>query len=1353
MSENEKESATENTTVNFNDNEKESAATEETIDNTIVFGLNPYCPPDAELFNNDNDNVAALERKYIKLCRIAKIDAWHDHHTINGLEPKEISDFVSEHIPADFKCYNAVDGQYTTSSRLESLHVNTINHELNDEIQPSDENTFLWRYLLNVETYLNGGETLQKKMKDMVKPHCNEYIPNYEYVDDNTQLPLFNEKYITSRYIVGHVPFISTSDNDNINCSHIKYENDVSQVQRFFEEHQINEDIYIIRDVAYGNWADDIRKWKQNATNPTKIVTIQSAAGIFDPGPSTHYYSSAGVRQGFSDISSESYYGLFDSTEDEETKILYPKIEEDDDDDDDEEEEEEKKEKKKFLRNQLLFTRFDCTLHGHTKDRLSDGVHERKTVQNFIESANTTLVVKDGENYYLSRKNNSNKAQSITELPKQDVIIHLTSKQCGELNKNIGTTYEFQKYISNSGKMRIMSKKFGDHGQAVTACRSKLYYKRFVPTNSTNNVQIISEESNGIHAFLSFDRVAVVSAIYYGAPIVIFTNHYGALIFLSKTLKESVTTPKTKLDSIKLSIERKETEYNTKFKEVQKLEQSEPLGTKIAVKISNIENSLVAIQTYIQEIYNYLLSENAYEQHARGDIVYQSLLSILFMSRTFINFYMTNIVENSFKFMENEVSKKGYNMWKNYYNAHIAEQDPNEETEETIKSDILKRIEFLNGITTRTNQLQNNISNYIIIENVENGLNQIASIITTTENNDSYKRIYNIMSQLKISSTTKERFDSCNPYSGTQNPRYWRSKLKKESYQNPLGVSLCLPDFVVITENIDDYVFKKFTLSPDPDVKKDVTFSVIFTIILNRLYNKCQPDLKPYLYVSLGLIYNSEDSITLDPNSRCSLNLKSIVDIELLLEKEDINFDLIEDVAQQDRQTEIGPIPNVGTAPESTLSVNEIAGEERTGGFVREPYNLRSQVKITRSGNKYGGKQNRKKRMKRTKRRKIIKKRRTKRKRKVCGGSETQTQTTTTKTEFGNLSSEQLQERGKIILENLNKYPKNRSDIRKNNLQRELIMINNFLDKRGEKPVTQTQFPGEGKKIEDSSSKYFSVINNSIRNIIIIMKQNKVVRDANPMDRLTKSFDEVIRRAHILKQCEVALTIIGKLILMNNPNLMKDSEIKSQNGGAIDKIADKIKKRKTDEFNSPDQEPRIIGFDDTHPFTLLESMINYNGLLKEISNVFIEQYDLEIKINSLENLFIKEESSLINTIFNLFNNNDIKVKSKYIIDNIKTVLGKNKKQLFAAYKIQEEDLERIYVTIDNKQLPKYPETYEDDKIDINNENKIDDIIDKLNQEPPIINIRISTRVNKGQRKISNMNKKGDMELIPTPGNR
>ena len=71
-----------------------------------VTQLNDFCPPDAENYNDDgkrsksnNTIYDQLERKYTKLCQVAKMDAWHDHHTISDLLKDDINQFVLRHLP------------------------------------------------------------------------------------------------------------------------------------------------------------------------------------------------------------------------------------------------------------------------------------------------------------------------------------------------------------------------------------------------------------------------------------------------------------------------------------------------------------------------------------------------------------------------------------------------------------------------------------------------------------------------------------------------------------------------------------------------------------------------------------------------------------------------------------------------------------------------------------------------------------------------------------------------------------------------------------------------------------------------------------------------------------------------------------------------------------------------------------------------------------------------------------------------------------------------------------------------------------------------------------------------------
>ena len=168
------------------------------------------------------------------------------------------------------------------------------------------------------------------------------------------------------------------------------------------------------------------------------------------------------------------------------------------------------------------------------------------------------------------------------------------------------------------------------------------------------------------------------------------------------------------------------------------------------------------------------------------------------------------------------------------------------------------------------------------------------------------------------------------------------------------------------------------------------------------------------------------------------------------------------------------------------------------------------------------------------------------------------------------------------------------------------------------------------------------------------MKQNKVVREANSRDKLFKmDLDTYVRKTHILKQCEIALTIIGYSILM------KDSSINvPQEGGELNdtiqfilsKIKElKIKESETTEYESDD----FDDFDDTHPFTVLETIINNKNLLEQLNVFFIEEYDKEV---------IEEVTETIDQTENI----------KEVIGTITLAIKQITSQLNASYKIQED---------------------------------------------------------------------------------
>ena len=200
----------------------------------IVTELNEFSP----------DSVPELsENMYKKLCQIAKMDAWHDHHEIKGLKENKIEEFVKRHLPdiPGMDCYkgmpvvSAPDG---TASATKNKKI-TPGSPFGDG-RPRDEDMFIFRFLL-------------KKLKrddptsqDVCKPNSTtRFEVNYGEAGHKGE-KIYDDKMVLDRYQVGHVPFFSTSGDDDDDeeggdpspkrsgATISPEQENTSQVQRFF---------------------------------------------------------------------------------------------------------------------------------------------------------------------------------------------------------------------------------------------------------------------------------------------------------------------------------------------------------------------------------------------------------------------------------------------------------------------------------------------------------------------------------------------------------------------------------------------------------------------------------------------------------------------------------------------------------------------------------------------------------------------------------------------------------------------------------------------------------------------------------------------------------------------------------------------------------------------------------------------------------------------------------------------------------------------------------------------------------------------------------------------------------------
>ena len=567
------------------------------------------------------DAVLLINIVEFMLCGIAHMEGWHDHHSIfsgiTGVSGTSIEKYVNEYTPTD--C-NGV------------------------KPQPS-EPAFLYSVLRNKDIGTQPQQSFYRPGNgiDIYNKNSNNNNTPADFVYDKW-LEQFDTK-LQERYIICSVTLNKTGNE--------------SKIQQCFRENGIDQNLYICRDVAYGNVAYDIRRWD----GPTKVYNVQTASGVYDPGPSVSYYSDAGIKCGYQDITDKpgvptasrtdvptkakgnSRYCLFNDSESNEQITKYPAFGQSTTDNSIMESPEE-----------MMYSIFNSQLFGENlASYYANGQQpiDKKDAQSIIDSSQVNLVVEykkpSGDQkgkIYIVNKHSSSKATSMLDLP--FICSCLKYSAAVDAIDIVKKTYPFKKYmeINQSGPLKIMTKKFGDSGIALQTLRNKFNFYSFEPTiintNQTNpekKVTITSKESNGIHAFLSYDQVAIGAALEYGCPVVMYNvnqtgnqilgteTHGGVLLFISKKIQEEFSDPnniRTELNS-KIA-----TAANTDL-----LNDTDVILNNIDVKLTqaniyaqNIISTLTDYMTRMNNIVTGLMNWSSSKESAQYDIWYQNYLRL-----------------------------------------------------------------------------------------------------------------------------------------------------------------------------------------------------------------------------------------------------------------------------------------------------------------------------------------------------------------------------------------------------------------------------------------------------------------------------------------------------------------------------------------------------------------------------------------------------------------------------------------------------------------------------------------------------------------------------------------------------
>ena len=771
-----------------------------------------------------------------KLCEIALMEGWHDHNDIlNTIAyPNRIRDAVIAYTPAGCK---------------------------GDALYHSEE-----KYLTYVLTKDPGVVNDNSPLNTNWKKGPSDTL----YMKDDDWQGGFSER-IREKYAISRVALTKNEDNH-------------SRVQKCFNDNDIKEDIYILRDVAYGCWADDIKKWGNGTftgqATEQHIYNVQTSSGIYDPGPSLSYFSEAGKRCGYQDTQGKSRYGLFDCSFPCEIVLNYPAYIPSD---------------AITCAEQLIYTKYKCTLfgdnttkiEGDTTDNTQVGIVTKKVAEKMIESAAVNLIVEvpvlntNGSvdtslvNYpdlYLVTKHNSQKASSLFDLPLISSCIKYSARK--DMIDIASSIYTFGEYniITRSSPLKIMTKKFGDSGIAIQTLRPKLHFYEFEPQGGSDNVQLERKESNGIHAFLTFDQVAAAAAIEYGVPIVIYNTHDYAIIFISRSMKTAFSKPIEQLRLLLKSI-----------KDLVKADTADATQTTADTTAADTAAAADLAMSAIRDAVAYAAgiplatrttartpAETA--EHIRtsskSDIDYGVYLSFWYKFGPFVKIYndtlKTNTILNADRddiinkyTISKESSIESIGTVDNIINETANVMDDVDGDDSVVVDRNARVIELINNLTTISKsyrEYNNMISSY---KSATAAFSQVTGSI---------KKLISNPKTIKIGDVSKI-IDNCDPFKGTVKEQRVRKLFTCLRGQSPAGIELGITVIIQIYENLSGSPLIQGETQSIQDGFKNQIISLFVNIA-----ETCKPELREKLQLAFDFIPSEYKEIFVSTAARAVFN-------------------------------------------------------------------------------------------------------------------------------------------------------------------------------------------------------------------------------------------------------------------------------------------------------------------------------------------------------------------------------------------------------------------------------------------------------------------------------------------------
>lgn len=776
-------------------------------------------------------------------CEFSLADAKHDFHTI--FNANKIEDYVKQNIPS-----------YVGLQCL-----------------PLSEDAFVDKYALELGTEGSSGKTENKGNKTFIKEHLNENIK--------------------SRYEAFY-----------IDRPQHKYDLDRSLLQECFRRAGLLDDIFFICDVAYANVREDL-KFVDNTVSQT-FYWVQNAQTLYDPAGKTTWHSDKPYFENES-VDDEGNV-IHTSSPDSTTRILsknhfkdnhsrfvfcwqnarkskitqYPKW---------------SKDLFPAATTPYNYSSNIPELMLYTNKDLFLGIRANKENPNDYALHDAYLIITDPvkRGYYgYADKNLAAKGSGIlsaSELASYRAKGDELKTFVKFINESISATGQItplflDEVMNYSSIFQVLAKKVGDASQSISCCQKKINFQRFIDNEkgpkAPNN--IMDFESNGNHAFVSFDRIAIFSALNFNAPIVIGNTQEGFTVFIQKELlnihKQFDNFFKKDGDEYQLLNQLKTTNEGGTFF---------TLNEEFLTEISNNKDSVKEL--ILQACLNLNITPN-------DDITYQLFLINYFNESNVLQIF-SNISPDILNYSIPDYIKKIVKIYNNNL-QNIKENNIFDIDYSDLDIDETARIlEIMTGINNNINKIIQKINtkyDRILNENIGNkSIEEYKDTYNYADLPEKHKTYVGILELLKkvekllIELSEYQKFLTVNntsmikikEYQGVILPTVDLKSLNSENNKNNLGL---LPKG--IAKNIIGYTPYSYYLTNDRTVRNSDIFierstSIFGTTtsilqICNILNSAVLGNLKNKF---VQTVYNVLDEITVKATANNNLSFISVINV------------------------------------------------------------------------------------------------------------------------------------------------------------------------------------------------------------------------------------------------------------------------------------------------------------------------------------------------------------------------------------------------------------------------------------------------------------------------------------------